>query len=90
MKYRRILFLNDTNDIDAFVKYANNLKYSENADPLELFCFGVIYGKGSSDNNFQIGFSSVKLIKRLNDFNNQGFQNNKFHLISSVVKFYLF
>ena len=72
MKYRRIVN-GDTNDIDAFVKYENNLKYSEKTDPYELFCFGAIYGDGSSGNHFQIGFFSEKLLRSVNDFKNQGF-----------------
>ena len=78
-KYKRLLN-DDTNDIDAFVRYANNLKYSGETNPFELFCFGSIYGDGSSENHFQIGFSSEKIIERIKEFNNQGCKLTKFIL----------
>ena len=58
--------------MDEFKKFIHTLKYSNDIDPDELFVYAKRIGTGSDDDQFQCGFTSIKLLNRIKDFNDKG------------------
>jgi hypothetical protein len=60
-------------------------KYIENYDPNKLFVFGVRLGKGSDDDHLYLGFTTINLLKRIEN-------SNKLYHIDATYKIlkYLF
>lgn len=61
--------IGDNNDLDALETYVESLKYKPVLtldDELLVFC--EKFGIGTDDDHFSLGFSSRKLIKRIEDF----------------------
>ncbi len=63
----------DKNNIDEVIKYIINRFYYDGIDPAELFFFGLKFdennkvnvGNGTDESHFNICFSTLKLLKRL-------------------------
>ena len=78
----------DNNNIDNLRKFIKKkLTYNPNTNTDdELFTFGVEYGRGTDDDHFHCGFTSVRLLEKLNKINST---NGIFHLDATykIVKY---
>jgi hypothetical protein len=63
------------NNIDEFKKFVEDLDYKDGMSKHDLFVFGKKIGTGEKNDNFQLGFTSKKLIKRM-----AAFKEGVFHI----------
>ena len=64
--------IGNNNDINQLSLYLNDLKYEFDVTTDDaLFTFGIELGDGSDQNHFHLGFTSVKLIKQIEEFQNR-------------------
>ena len=84
LRYRR-LKLGDNNNMEGVESFVRSHTYEENYDPNKLFVFGVRLGKGSDDDHFYLGFTTINLLKRIE-------YSNKLYHIDATYKIlkYLF
>jgi hypothetical protein len=68
LRYRR-LKLGHSNNMEGVESFVRSHKYEENYDPNKLFVFGVRLGKGSDDDHFYLGFTTINLLKRIENSN---------------------
>lgn len=66
------LIKGDENDVSAFKTYIQELEYSSDKPEDQMFESGKLVGTGDDHDHFQCGFKSVKLLKRVEYFNNGG------------------
>jgi hypothetical protein len=71
VKYRKAK-LGDNANIEDLKAYAETLQYHEDIEENEMFVFGEDYGDGSDKAHFHIGFTSVKMLKKIDEFRNRG------------------
>jgi hypothetical protein len=72
IRYRRKQ-IGDNNDIDQLKVYAQGFRYkSGKTKDHEMIFFGVELGNGSDSSHFHLGFTTVYLVKRIDDFDNRG------------------
>jgi hypothetical protein len=68
LKYRR-LKLGNSNNINGVEDFVKNPTYHPNYDSNKLFVFGVHLGTGTDDDHFYLGFTTLNLLKRIEQSN---------------------
>ena len=71
IKNRRKM-IGECNSIDMLNEYVSKLHYNKKTEFDQLFVFGDEIGNGTDENHFHLGFTSLKLLKRIDEFNNRG------------------
>ena len=84
LAYRRKR-LGDSNNIEEVIQYIINHSYYEGIDEADLFFFGLklennkpVVGNGTDQSHFNACFSSIKLLKRLEN-------DGQFHKLCFLV-----
>jgi hypothetical protein len=62
-KNTKIPKLGDINDMEKVESFVKSHTYHQNYFPNKLFVFGVGLGKGSDDDRFYLGFTTVNILK---------------------------
>jgi len=58
--------LRESNDLDHIKKFADEHRYDQfECTDDDFFCFGSQYGKGTDENHFQLAFSSVNMLRNV-------------------------
>jgi hypothetical protein len=78
LKYRR-LKLGNSNNINGVEDFVRNHTYHPNYDSNKLFVFGVHLGTGTDDDHFYLGFTTLNLLKRIE-------QSNRLYHIDATYK----
>ena len=72
IRYRRKQ-IGDNNDLDQLASYVETLAYTKGfTEDCDLCVFGVDLGNGSDEAHFHLGFTTLELLKRINEFQNRG------------------
>ena len=81
--------IGDNDEINLFDIYISEKQYTKEIPENGLLVFGTKIGTGGDQDNFQCGFTSVKLLKRIEEFNNQGnYQTEKAYCRTFLLVFY--
>ena len=62
----------NVNNLEEFATHIEKLMNSEEVHSQNIIIFGKKIGTGEEDDHFQLGLTSVKLLKRVQEFDNKG------------------
>jgi hypothetical protein len=68
----RRMLVEDNNNIGELEKYLDQFHQHEGMKENDLIVFGQDLGDGSKNRHLRLGFTSLKLIKLINKFGNNG------------------
>ena len=58
--------MRESNDLDHIKQFADEHRYDQfECTDDDFFCFGSQYGKGTDENHFQLAFSSVNMLRNV-------------------------